>query len=417
LFIILKNRGRSYTLSYDVVVVGAGPAGSTAAKFLSENNVKVLLVDKSKFPRDKPCGGGIPVRSLKKFKYIEEKNLIESYSHGGCLHSTSPGCRLEIAKNKPLIAMVLRKKFDNELVKLAIENGTTFFDGKKVQIVNILDSKVIINFSDGSKIETKMVIGADGVWSTVAKQCKLSNDNKNVGLSLFQEIPISTKVLDKYYTKKRVSHVYMKVQDIIGYGWVFPKKKHINIGICEFKSLVDKSSNKVNLKNVYSKFIEILKQEKMIPENIEMGPCRGAALPLRPLPKTYTNRVILCGDAAGLINPATGEGIDYAMSSGKIAASVIIDAIEKNDMSEKFLSKYELNWKKDFGKDIKIFLKAQKGWTTKGTKLIQLASKDKRISEIAVEVATGNLSASECKFELISRLLFLYFKNLLHINR
>lgn len=85
-----------------------------------------------------------------------------------------------------------------------------------------------------------------------------------------------------------------------------------------------------------------------------MGIIRGAALPLEPLPKTYTNRVILCGDAAGLIDPATGEGIDYAMSSGKIAAKVIIDALEKNDMSAKFLSKYEIIWKKDFGKDIKI---------------------------------------------------------------
>ena len=66
-------------LYFDVVVVGAGPAGSTAAKFLAEKGVKVLLIDKSKFPRDKSCGGGIPIRTLKKFKYIKEKNLIESY--------------------------------------------------------------------------------------------------------------------------------------------------------------------------------------------------------------------------------------------------------------------------------------------------------------------------------------------------
>lgn len=403
-------------ISYDVVVVGAGPAGSTAAKFLSENDVKVLLVDKSIFPRDKPCGGGIPIRAVKKFKYIEEKNLIESFSYGGCIHSISPKCKLEIPKNKPLIAMVLRKKFDYELVKLAIESGTTFSDGKLVQNINILDDKVRIKFSDNSEIESKIVIGADGVWSTVAKQCNLRNDNNNISLSLFQEIPLSIDTLDRYYTKKRVSHVYMKVQGIIGYGWIFPKKKHLNIGICEFKSIADKSSNKVNLKDVFSNFIEILKQDEMIPKKIKVEKCRGAALPLKPLTRTFANRVILCGDAAGLINPATGEGIDYAMSSGKIAAGVIIDALEANDMSAKFLSKYELIWKKDFGKDIKIFLRAQKGWRTKGSKLIQLASKDKRISEIAVEVATGNLGVNECKFELIRRLLFLYFKNLLHIK-
>lgn len=403
--------------NYDVVVVGAGPSGSTAAKFLSEDGIKVLLVDKSKFPRDKPCGGGIPVRTLKKFKYIEEKNLIESYSYGGCLHSTSPKCTLEMPKNKPLIGMVLRKKFDYGLVKLAIESGTTFFDKKTVQNINILDNKTKIKFSDNSEIESQMVIGADGVWSTIAKQSKLRTTNIDFGMCLFQEIPISTDILDEYYNKKRIAHAYLKVQDLVGYGWIFPKKKHLNIGICELESHEDKSRTKVNLKDIFSNFIEILKQDELIPKNISFERCRGAALPLRPLNKTYTNRVILCGDAAGLINPATGEGIDYAMSSGQIAANVIIDALKANDMSAKFLSKYESIWKKDFGKDIKIFLRIQNRWRSKGTKLIKLASKDKRVAEIAVEVATGNLRVSECKFEVIRRLLFLYFKDLLHMNR
>ena len=69
-------------MNYEVAIIGAGPAGSTAAKFLSEKGVKVILIDKVKFPRDKPCGGGIPVRVLKKFKYLEEYDLIESYSYG-----------------------------------------------------------------------------------------------------------------------------------------------------------------------------------------------------------------------------------------------------------------------------------------------------------------------------------------------
>ena len=404
-------------LSYDVVVVGAGPAGSTAAKFLSESGVKVLLVDKSKFPRDKPCGGGIPVRTLKKFKYIEEKNLIESYSYGGSLHSNSPKCMLEIPKNEPLIGMVLRKKFDYELVKMAMDCGTTFYDGKKVQSINILDNKADIKLSDGSEIESQIVVGADGVWSTIAKQCNLKSVNTDIGLSLFQEIPISTDLLDKYYTEKRVVHVYLKIQGLVGYGWIFPKKKHLNIGICEFEPNEKKQKNRKNLKNIFNDFIEILKQEQLIPKNIIYKKYRGAALPLKPITKTYTNRVILCGDAAGLINPATGEGINYAMSSGQIASGVIVDALEANDTSSKFLSKYESIWKKDFGKDIKIFLRAQNGWRTQGTKLIKLASKDKKIADIAIEIATGNLSVSVCKFQLIRRFLFLYLKNLLHINR
>ena len=72
-----------------LLLLGAGPAGSTAAKFLSEKGVKLLLIDKKKFPRDKPCGGTIPARILKRFKYIEEKDLIESYAYGAYLHLSS----------------------------------------------------------------------------------------------------------------------------------------------------------------------------------------------------------------------------------------------------------------------------------------------------------------------------------------
>ncbi len=403
-------------LHFDVVVVGAGPAGSTAAKFLSEKGVKVLLIDKSKFPRDKPCGGGIPIRTLNKFKYIEKKHLIESYSYGGNLHAMSPKCSLEVPTNTPLVAMILRKKFDYGLVKLAIENGTTFFDKKAVREINILENKVISKTSDGSKIESQIVIGADGVWSTIAKQCLLRSINNNMGLCLFQEFPIRTNTLDEFYTEKRVIHVYIKLQGVVGYGWVFPKKKHINIGICEFESYKDKPSKMKNLKNTYIDFIEILKNDEIIPKNIVIDKCKGAFLPLKPLPKTYANRVILCGDAAGLINPATGEGIHYAMSSGQIGSDIIINALEKGNTSAKFLSKYESAWKKDFGKDIKIFLRAKNGFRKKGSNLIKIVSKDKKITEIAIGVTTGNISVSECKFKLIRRFLYLYFKELLHIN-
>ena len=105
-------------MKYEVVVVGAGPAGSTAAKFLSEKGVKVLLVDKSKFPRDKPCGGGLPARVLKRFEYI--KDLIDSYSYGSYAYSPSLKFKMEFQQNDPFVAMILRNKFDYGLVKLAL---------------------------------------------------------------------------------------------------------------------------------------------------------------------------------------------------------------------------------------------------------------------------------------------------------
>ena len=106
-------------MKFDVTVVGAGPAGSTTAKFLAEKGVKVLLIDKDRFPRDKPCGGGIPLRTLKRFRYLkEEDDLIDSYSYGGYAYSPSLKYRVELQKNEPPLAMVIRKKFDHGFIVL-----------------------------------------------------------------------------------------------------------------------------------------------------------------------------------------------------------------------------------------------------------------------------------------------------------
>lgn len=143
-----------------------------------------------------------------------------------------------------------------------------------------------------------------------------------------------------------------------------------------------------------------------------MGRIRGAELPAGPLGKTFSGRVILCGDAGGLINPATGEGIYYAMSSGEIAANVITKALEAGDTRKKFLSKYEILWKKDFGKDISLFLRASKQWGKDTENVVRLASKDKKLTEMALEVTTGNLSVQKCKWKIGGRLLYVYFKDL-----
>ena len=147
-----------------------------------------------------------------------------------------------------------------------------------------------------------------------------------------------------------------------------------------------------------------------------MGKIKGAAIPNRPVEKTYADRILLCGDAGGLVNPVSGDGIDYAMSSGKIAASVIIEALDAGDTSANFLSKYEIIWKNDFGRDIKLMLRFQKRWREKSLnlKLIKLVSRDKKLSEIFVEAITGNYRINEIKFKVARRLLYLYFKDLLH---
>jgi len=395
-----------------VTVVGAGPAGSTAAKFLSEKGVKVLLIDKSKFPRSKPCGGGLPIRVLNRFKYVKDKGLIESYSYGGFAHSSSLKYNVELQRNEPIVAMILRKKFDYELVKLAIESGSVFIDEKSAKDIKILKDKARILLNDGTNVESQIVIGADGVWSNIAKKSGLNQSRKNVGICLFQEYPMSSKTLDRFFGEKRLCHIHMKLQGIAGYGWVFPKKQHLNIGIGEFESLTNKSRGKTNLKEVYKNYIQLLKETKIIPDDLKIGRIKGAALPLRPLSKTYTDRCLLCGDAAGLINPVSGEGTYYAMSSGEIAARTIADALEAGETDERFLSMYQKIWKNDFGKDIKLLLRSAKQWTKETEKFVELASRDEKLADMALGILHGRLSIHEYRWKLIRRYLYVYFKEL-----
>jgi len=400
-------------MKYDVVVVGAGPAGSTAAKFLSEKGISVLLVDKSKFPRDKSCGGGMPIRVLKEYKYIEESDLIESCSYGGFAYSPSLKFTGEVKRNEPYIAMVLRKKFDFGLVNFAIKGGATFIDGISVDDIEILKDKVKILFNDGTEVESRIVVGADGVWSDVAIKTGLSQKHKNYGLSIFQEYSMDIQTLDQYFTKKRLFHVHFFVKGINGYGWVFPKKEHINIGVVEMQRKKN-SEEKTNLKKVFNEYIQLLKENEIIPSNLKVGKLKGAALPNCPVEKTYADRILLCGDAAGLVHPLTGEGIEYAMSSGRIAADVIAEALEVDDTSAKFLSKYEKLWKKEFGKTIKLFLRTSKRWEKMTEKLIKLLSRDKIIADLALDIGMGNLTVHDCKWTIVKRVLYIRCKDLFH---
>ena len=403
-------------MCYEVVVVGAGPAGATAAKFLAEKGKKVLLLDKDTFPRDKPCGGGLSIRTIKRFNYIST-DLLASYSFDGMIHSPSHKYQVQLHKDDPIAAFVHRTEFDYGLLQYAIERGTTFLEGNTATDIRILPDKVKIKINNTEYVDSQLVVGADGIWSTIAKKTGLGHHYQQTGRCLFQEFSLSSNVLDDYFTEKRVFHFHLRFMGMNGYGWVFPKKTSVNIGVGEIKPSISTRAHKPNLKEIYDKYLHFLKERKLIPPTLAIEKIQGGILPLQPLQKTFTDRVILCGDAAGFINPLTGDGIDYAMTSGKLAAEVCAEALNAGDTHAAFLSKFQRLWKRDFGREITLcsYILKQLLHSTNSEKYVKLVSKDPLIVDMVLTLLDNQGRLSECQWRLMKRFIYLYWKDLLRL--
>jgi flavin-dependent dehydrogenase len=211
-------------MKYDVIIVGAGPAGSTTAKFLAQKGLKTLLLDKEKFPRDKPCGGGLPIRVLQRFPYVVTDAIIESYSLSGTVFSPSLQHRIEINKKEPILAMTLRKKFDYELVKFATDAGAVFQDGTSVSSVQFTNNTAQVIMDQGKKIESEIIVGADGINSTIAQRMGLRTSRVKEECVSYKNLKLMKK-LWMTILKKHDMDIYIRgsnrLQDTGGF---FPKK-------------------------------------------------------------------------------------------------------------------------------------------------------------------------------------------------
>jgi flavin-dependent dehydrogenase len=163
---------------------------------------------------------------------------------------------------------------------------------------------------------------------------------------------------------------------------------------------------KNNIKNIFYEYFGLLQETKILPYNIKEIKMQGGILPVQPLAKTYFNRGFLCGDAAGLINPISGEGIHYALVSGELAGKVAANSINKQITDERFLSNYQIEWKRDFGKEIQLFLKSKRQWGKRGENLVKLMHQDSHFAELIFLIMVGKESVYDLRWKLIIRYLY-----------
>jgi len=335
---------------YDVLIVGAGPAGSTCAMFLAKKGVKVLLLDRASFPRDKTCGDAISGKSARVLKELGLDKDLEKRDHAkiyGVLLSSPNGSMVEIpipkqADGKARYGYCARRMvYDNFL----FENAKKAVDAiEKFNVTDIIAENdhvvgvkgIDLHSNEEREYRTKMVVGADGAHSILAKKLKVDEVDDAHYVSAIRAYYKGVEGM------KGMIEIHF-VEDLMpGYFWIFPLENGLaNVGVgMLFKDLKKK---KISLKNSMFKAIEnnSLFKERFKNAKLE-GEVKGWTLPLGSKHRKLTfNGCVLLGDAASLIDPFTGEGVGNAMTSGQIASEVIADAIKQNNFSTEFLAAYE----------------------------------------------------------------------------
>ena len=294
---------------FDAIVVGAGPAGSAAAHRLSRAGARVLLVDKARFPRDKPCGGGLTLRAVRELP-IDVDPVVEHVvdrMEFRFRYSTS----FERGSGRPLILMTQRRRLDHFLAEQAAEAGADFRDGVRVESVEAGEKGARVTI-DGSAVDAPVLIGADGANGTTARSLGLGG---GYAYGVAFEGNVSYSDIDR---KEYDGLAAIELGTIPGgYGWVFPKGDHANVGVGGWENVGP--TLRTQLRDLCARRgIDEARVESL----------RGHRLPLRRAGTALARgRALLIGDAAGLVDPLSGDGMYEAFVSSRLAAEAALDVL------------------------------------------------------------------------------------------
>ena len=340
---------------YDVIVVGGGPAGSTAARFCAKAGLKTLIIEKEQLPRYKPCGGCLSTKTVHLLGF-DLTPVIENTIYG----SKFTYCFKDpffIETRDPIAFLVMRDRFDQLLIHKALEEGAAIREGEKVTGVEEKSNGVEVELGEGKRLHCRYMIGADGAESLVASSLSFPpKRNDGNGMAVESEIPFDSSI---HFPQKELQFVHLDFGRIPnGYGWVFPKKEYLSIGI----GGMFRETRKVNPRQYFSDFLKGL---DYIPKG-KTGRVMGHLLPsfYDENQKVSQGRFLLVGDAAHLMDPLQGEGIYYAIRSGMLAAEAITEwkkeGIAPSDYYQKAVSRDiygNLKWALTFSRFVFRFTK------------------------------------------------------------
>jgi geranylgeranyl reductase family protein len=312
---------------YDVIVVGAGPAGAYAAKLLAEAKASVLLIDAQKFPRKKACAGWVNDKAIRDFPFLDAvRRRVKAQAFKRLtFHSPDLQRTADFSGRAALGHIVLREKFDAELVAEAKRAGAKLLLGQAVKAVETGELTAVVVLDDGQRASGRVLIGADGVGSTVARTSGLRPrwPEELLVATLSKNVPLTPKQRTACYGTGGL-HVALGFGGTSGYAWAFPGAAHVNVGLGVRHREADK------LKSLYALWIKGLREKGLLPAGADLGTPDGGLVPAGAAIEFdghVGKRVVLIGDAGGFCSAASGEGIYPALRSASMAAKCITRAL------------------------------------------------------------------------------------------
>ncbi|MEO6197597.1 MAG: geranylgeranyl reductase family protein [Dehalococcoidia bacterium] len=296
-------------MAYDVIIAGGGPAGSTTGRLLAERGARVLLLDKQAFPRDKPCGGGVTLRAASA-QGADLSKVVERTVYGARF-SLRLGPEFDRRFTQPLSYMTQRLRLDSHLLEQAAGAGVEVHEQEAVRAVDASSSGVQVLTSRDSH-SAQILIGADGANGITGRLLGLRREYEEA-VAFEGNIPWTSAV-----SRDWEDLVALDLGGLAGgYGWVFPKGEHLNVGVGAWKYASF---------TLRPKLVALARRYGF--DEAKLENLRGHHLPVRMAGSPIARGpVAVVGDAAGLIDPLTGEGIHMAFASGRLAAEAALKVL------------------------------------------------------------------------------------------
>ena len=338
---------------YDVVIVGAGPGGAAAGHYLAQRGLKVVLLDKFDFPRDKTCGDGLTPRAvaaLDDLGIVKDLRRVGRLIHGFEIfapNGRSTGAPIPLGDSLPNYALTVpRLILDNLIRERALASGAAFEGQVRVSDIERGAGGVVVKGDrQGRPVSVKgqVAVVATGASTALLLRMGILRQRPPVMLAARAYFDGLTGIADRL--QLRFDGVPLP-----GYGWIFPlSDRSANIGVGYFPTNRAARRLPATSRAAFDAFLEIAPLREMLRQARRVGPVKGFPLRVDFLSATtFDERVLLVGEAAGLVNPLTGEGIDYALESGRLAADQIAGMFATGDLSRQSFEAYDRRLREHF---------------------------------------------------------------------